>query len=55
LYIDILVQEQREQVKASSQRLKRVFAFLEKTLLRERAKKMKEIAIHTDIKPKVVS
>ena len=36
------IQEQREQVKASSQRLKRIFDFIERTLLREKAKKKEQ-------------
>jgi hypothetical protein len=38
----LTIQEQREQVKASSQRLKKVLDFLERTLLRERAEKKKQ-------------
>ena len=36
------IQEQREQIKASSQRLKRIFDFIERTLLREKAKKKEQ-------------
>ena len=39
---DFAIQEQKEQVKASSQRLKRVLDFLERTLLREKAKKKEQ-------------
>ena len=43
---DFSIQEQREQVKASSQRLKRVFAFIERTVLREKAKKKEQQLVH---------
>lgn len=39
---DFAIQEQKEQVKAMSQRLKRVLDFLERTLLREKAKKKEQ-------------
>ena len=39
---DFAIQEQKEQVKATSQRLKMVLDFLERTLLREKTKKKEQ-------------